>query len=697
MKNITEKEIIEAATVANAHDFISKFPDGYKTYVGTKGKQLSGGQKQRIAIARAIVRNPKLLLLDEATSALDANSELIVQKALNDVSKRCTTIIIAHRLSTIRNADKIFAFRDGKVVEAGTHEELIQVEGGLYKALVNAQSEAGWEDKEKAKKDRKRLESENNPKINKQISEKFPRRASIKTKGVGFDNEAFEGELELDQKNSMNLDNHDSSDEELIDVPFMEVLKLNSPEWLWIVLGMVSACFAGAMDPLNAMLISEILRVFQTPATPENSSIIWNDTYFFIISFCTIAVVAGLSHCLRTVSSGQSGTSLNTRMRFMYFQATLSQDMEYFDDVKNTPGVICSRLSTDCEKVGNVTGTRMSMLVQNCSALGTALFIGFYFSWEMTLLLLLIIPLLALAGYLEQKGNMNDLRKDELNKQNQNLADTETADLSALEENKHAEVAFNAMNNFRTVVMLSLERDFLKEYTKALEVSHAKDFRLSAIRGISYAFSQSMIFFAYAAAFRLGTYLVAYQGLVFTDMFKVMSAMTFGALAIGQNQSIMPDMAEAKEAIDRIWLVFRRKPKIDSFSPSGQKDLQIPRVNADQVEFTYPSRKLVQVLKGLSFEASQNKTVALVGQSGCGKSTMFQMVQRFYDYDAGKIELGKIVVPDRNVTDLRHHFGLVQQEPVLFKVLSSRCKISLNNYSLRLRNLLLHNFPLVDQ
>jgi ABC-type multidrug transport system fused ATPase/permease subunit len=135
----SKEEIMNAAVKANAKDFIDSFPDGFDTIVGERGIQLSGGQRQRIAIARAVLKDPKILILDEATSSLDSESEKLVQDALDQLMQGRTSIVIAHRLSTIRKADQILVMKNGSIVEQGTHQELISLENGTYKNLNELQ------------------------------------------------------------------------------------------------------------------------------------------------------------------------------------------------------------------------------------------------------------------------------------------------------------------------------------------------------------------------------------------------------------------------------------------------------------------------------------------------------------------------------------------------------------------------------
>ena len=136
--NATDDEVIKAAKLANAHNFIMEMENGYETNIGDQGAKLSGGQRQRLCIARAIMKNPQILILDEATSALDTESERLVQEALSNLMKDRTSLVIAHRLSTIKNSDNIVVLNEGRIVESGKHDELIEL-NGAYKRLHDLQ------------------------------------------------------------------------------------------------------------------------------------------------------------------------------------------------------------------------------------------------------------------------------------------------------------------------------------------------------------------------------------------------------------------------------------------------------------------------------------------------------------------------------------------------------------------------------
>jgi ABC-type multidrug transport system fused ATPase/permease subunit len=133
------EQVMEAARIANAHDFIMATEASYETSIGDRGSKLSGGQRQRISIARAILKNPPILILDEATSALDTESEKLVQEALENLMKSRTTLVVAHRLSTIKRADEICVLHEGRIVERGRHDELLEL-NGYYKRLVDMQT-----------------------------------------------------------------------------------------------------------------------------------------------------------------------------------------------------------------------------------------------------------------------------------------------------------------------------------------------------------------------------------------------------------------------------------------------------------------------------------------------------------------------------------------------------------------------------
>lgn len=234
-REVTNDDIVAAAKKANAHDFIMKLPEKYDTMLGERGALLSGGQKQRVCIARALVRNPKILILDESTSALDAQSERLVQEALERAAAGRTTITIAHRLSTIKNADVISVLDKGHIVETGTHEKLVHIEGGAYRTLIEHQN----------------VEARNVSRI---------------TKGADNSDERNQNEARV-LKDSVSKtvqrgpaeEKEDESSEPAIDKGVLvRAFKTNLGEWFYLLLGITGGALAGASFPVMAIVFSEV-------------------------------------------------------------------------------------------------------------------------------------------------------------------------------------------------------------------------------------------------------------------------------------------------------------------------------------------------------------------------------------------------------------------------------------------------------
>uniref|UniRef100_A0A3Q3DTX5 ATP-binding cassette, sub-family B (MDR/TAP), member 11a n=1 Tax=Hippocampus comes TaxID=109280 RepID=A0A3Q3DTX5_HIPCM len=587
---VTMEEIIQAAKEANAYHFIMDLPQTFDTLVGEGGGQMSGGQKQRIAIARALIRNPKILLLDMATSALDNESEAVVQKALDkQVRIGRTTISVAHRLSTLRNADVIVGFERGRAVEKGTHSQLMEKEG-VYFTLVTLQNHV--------------------------------------------------------RSNTANPEYEEEEDEHLEPAPISRILKYNRSEWPYMLLGSLGAALNGSVNPIYAVLFSQILgQTFALADINEQREQING----ICVLFCIVAVTSVFSQYLQFqgYAFAKSGELLTRRLRKLGFQAMLRQDIGWFDDLKNSPGALTTRLATDASMVQGATGSQIGMIVNSLTNIGASFIISFYFSWKLTLVIMCFLPLIGLSGLLQAKmltGFANDDKK-------------------AMED--AGQVSSEAMANIRTIAGLTKESSFVESYEQKLECPYQSAKRRANIYGLFFGLSQCVIFMAYAASFRYGGYLVNAEGLQYVIVF-VISAVVISGTALGRASSFTPDYAKAKTAAAHFFKLLDRVPKISISSTDGEKWENFKgEIEFRNCEFTYPTRPDVRVLKGLMVTVKPGQTLAFVGSSGCGKSTSVQLLERFYDPDEGKLIDGR---PSQsvNVPFLRSQIGIVSQEPVLF-------------------------------
>ncbi|KAF9242533.1 P-loop containing nucleoside triphosphate hydrolase protein [Melanogaster broomeanus] len=625
------KLIKEACIKANADGFISKLPQGYDTMVGERGFLLSGGQKQRVAIARAIVSNPRILLLDEATSALDTQSEGIVQDALDKAAAGRTTITIAHRLSTIKDADCIYVMSDGLVLEQGTHAELLAYENGAYARLVHAQKLRDHNDEDDTES------------------------SATADPNVEIEGKAVEDEVPLGRKNtnhSITSDLARNTSQEMkgsavnednygMFYLFVRIGSLNR-ESLWrYVLGTMFAIITGMVYPVFGIVYGHAIAGFSaTTASARRTEGNENALWFFII-----AILAAIALGSENYYFGSSAAILTSKLRSLGFKSILKQDIQFFDKDENSTGALTANLSDNPQKINGLAGVTLGAIVQAITTLIGGSVIGLAYAYKPALVGIVS------TGYIRLRVVV---LKDQQNK-------------SAHESS--AQLACEAVASIRTVASLTREEACLNLYSTSLEEPLRISNRTALWANMIYALSQSLTFFVIALVFWYGSTLVAGLEITITAFFVALMSTTFGAMQAGNIFSFVPDISAARGAAAAIVKLIDATPEIDAESIEGKtlsgKSVE-GQVQLENVHFRYPTRPGVRVLRDLSIKVEPGTYVALVGASGCGKSTVIQLIERFYDPLAGQVLLDGQPISELNIQEYRKHISLVSQEPTLY-------------------------------
>ncbi|CAN6448465.1 unnamed protein product [Victoria cruziana] len=588
-EDAAEEEVEAAARAANAHIFISMLPQSYDTQVGERGVQMSGGQKQRIA--RAIIKCPRILLLDEATSALDSESERVVQEALDQARIGRTTIIVATRLSTIRNADTIAVVQAGQVMEVGSHDSLTEDEKGLYSSLVRLQQTKDKEDGQNS------MGQENMR---------------------GATSRSMSGKMQKLSRSS-SMDSSTSMQTDAIVIPSEAV------SWKEALTGCLAAFAFGSIQPTYAFTMGSLISVFFLPNHSETEHRV--KTYALVFVF--LAIFSFLVNIIEHYHFSAMGDSLTKRIRERMISKTLTFEVGWFDEDKNSSGVICSRLAKDADVVRSLVGDRISLLVQTASAVAIACTMGLVIAWRLAIVMIAVQPIIIICYYARRVLLKNMSEK------------------AIQSQDESCKLATEAVSNLRTVTAFSSQARILHMFQLAQEAPNRESAKQSWYAGVGLGTSQSLMACTWALDFCYGGRLISHGYIGAKQLLQTFFVLISTGRVIADAGSMTSDLAKGADAVKTVFSILDRYTRIEPDDPEGYK----PDTLEVQIE-----------LKDLEV----GKSTALVGQSGSGKSTIIGLIERFYDPIKGAVRIDGRDIRSYNLRSLRKYIALVGQEPTLF-------------------------------
>ncbi|KAJ5658501.1 uncharacterized protein N7484_002150 [Penicillium longicatenatum] len=667
----------DAAASSNALYFIDALPFGSATGVGSSGGQLSGGQKQRIALARALVRDPSILILDEATAALDSTSERLIQDALAKVAERVTIVSIAHRLATAKDAQKIVFIQKGRVVEEGTHTELVAT-GGSYAEMVRLQNLGKLSPARSPNQDpiREVLET----------SETFidTKEAFLDVSGADITDETLPAYTATAIKETKKQQRKRRKEEKKHKPPGWFTAKFTfsiiRPNLLYVLLGLAFAVVIGGSYTAEAVIFGHTVSALSPCIGAES---IRHSGHLYGLLFFIIAIIEFSANVIAGCAFGWAADKILYRMRVLSLRSLFGQTIQWHGTEDRTPGTLITYITSDAAALGSITGTTIGLLLATAVNLIAGLVVSFIIAWKITIVLLPTIPVLLIAGMMKLRTQANFAER------HQKAFAQATA------------VTIEAVENIRAISAFSLEKQSYAVYERALKAPYQETLRSIAFGNVFLALSFSISALVYALAYWWGTKQILAGLYSQTQFFIVMPAILFSTQSCGQMFALAPDISKAGLAASNITELLTTHSSDEELNPdvSGKianSDLHLleekltdpeafhrEQQNADiagpppalngigaelqNVHFEYPSRPGEPVLRGLNLKIKPGQFCALVGPSGSGKSTTFAMLERFYRPESGAVIIDGVNITRQLGTQFRDEIAIVPQENVLFE------------------------------
>ncbi|KAI5858195.1 leptomycin B resistance protein pmd1 [Durotheca rogersii] len=650
--------------------FIDSLELGYGTQVGGSGKLVSGGQRQRIALARALIRDPKILVLDEATAALDSATEKKIQAAIDRVAVGRTVISIAHRLSTIKRVDNVIVMRDGEVVEEGTYQGLLEQDGAFaHLAALQGLNSSTGKTSELSSLNNADMES-----LDDTIGNRKSTSSTATKEEVTSEKPDHPEVKDVDVPVQATPDGIDDS------LPSSKVITgmgwLVRPDYGWLLLAVPTAIIVGCTFTAMGLIFGHTVSALSS-CGPTVSNILYLGQFFGGLVFM-MAVVEFFANVGSWSAFGRVSENLVYRVRVLSFRTLMEQSVEWHNSDNRTPTSLLGVITKDGASLaafsGSIIATTFSILVN----FFVAIIVSHIFAWKIAIVCLAMVPLLLGAGILQIRATSKYQERNH------------KAYVNAIG------ITVEAVNQIKTIASFSLEDEIVSRYRRALKGPRSDMIKESFHTCVYLSISNSTGFFIYALSYWWGSQLIIRGEYNQTQFYVVQISMLVSAALWGQMFSLAPEFSRAKSAASRTLSLINLGSDKKLIKPSrilalSDGDSERREQNRDveaegesqtlrtsppsttgmsigfrDVHFAYPTRSEQPILKGISFTIQPGQFVGLVGPSGAGKSTIMGLIQRMYAPSAGTIEVNGADINLRQGADFRDNIAVVPQDNALF-------------------------------